>query len=64
MNEFIQYGKYGLVGVVTSVSGFRIFDLIPDLLIAFFIGFVGAMGGFLAKLLTNFIKKKLNLWLK
>ncbi len=56
MNETMNYMKYGIIG---SVPGFFIgWD---DLGVAFILGFVGAMGGFLAKLLSNYLKKRFKL---
>ena len=56
MNETLNYMKYGLVG---SVPGF--FIAWGDVGMAFILGFVGAIGGFLAKLLSNYLKKRFKL---
>ena len=53
MNESLQYMKYCIVGILPGLYlGWG------DLATALILGFAGGFGGFLAKLLTNYLKKR------
>lgn len=56
MNETLNYIKYCFIGLIPGVV-----IAWGDMLWAFILGFLGAMGGFLAKLLTNYLKKRFKL---
>lgn len=61
MNEGLQFGKYGLIGFILSISSMPLLDIAFDVGIAFLIGLFGTLGGFAGKFLTNYIKKRFGL---
>ncbi|KKN74680.1 hypothetical protein LCGC14_0388820 [marine sediment metagenome] len=54
MNEGLGYIKYSVVGFILSSLTLGWGDIGQALLL----GFAGAVGGFLARLLTNYLKKR------
>jgi len=53
MEEGLGYMKYCIVGIIPGLYlGWG------DIAMALILGFVGALGGFFARLLTNYLKKR------
>lgn len=50
--------KYGFFGMISMMGYAEWQEMLVTGAIALFVGFMGAAGGFLAKLLTNWLKRK------
>lgn len=61
MNEVLGYIKYMVVAMIPAAIVITWSDIVITGGLAVLAGFSTAFGGFLAKLLTNWIKKKYNL---
>lgn len=58
MDETIGYIKYGFVGMISVIGYAGWQELLVTGAAALFLGFMGALGGFTSKLLTNWLKRK------
>jgi len=57
MNEVMGYLKYGFVGMILSIGTAELVELLVTGVAALVVGFAGALGGFIAKLVTNRLKR-------
>ena len=57
MDERLGYIKYGLVGMLSMIGYAGWQELLVTGATAIFVGFLGAFGGFVARLMTNWLKR-------
>ena len=62
MNEFLGYIKYISVALIPTIIWINWFEIAMTGGLALLAGFMTACGGFLARLLTNWMKRKWNIF--